>query len=165
MPGDPVEMTEFQDKAISNSHYVLELTLPKIHVTLPNKSFYEKLYNRWVYIHLVGSLGIRFFCLLTSLVSFFPLFFPFCNIIFCLMCTLYGVDYRIITITVGCHSRVPNSVSSKWLACVRGIYSPCHHVGWPSLDLMTGCLSKRLLPLCLPWHENSWRYLYRGASR
>ncbi|XP_037687836.1 autophagy-related protein 2 homolog B isoform X2 [Choloepus didactylus] len=46
MPGDPVEMTEFQDKAISNSHYVLELTLPNIHVTLPNKNFYEKLYNR-----------------------------------------------------------------------------------------------------------------------
>ncbi|KAM6171687.1 autophagy-related protein 2 homolog B isoform 2-T2 [Erethizon dorsatum] len=46
MPGDPVEMTEFQDKAMSNSHYVLELTLPNIHVTLPNKSFYEKLYNR-----------------------------------------------------------------------------------------------------------------------
>ncbi|XP_054986425.1 autophagy-related protein 2 homolog B isoform X2 [Sorex araneus] len=46
MPGDPVEMTEFQDKAISNSHYVLELTLPNVHITLPNKSFYEKLYNR-----------------------------------------------------------------------------------------------------------------------
>ncbi|XP_006839573.1 PREDICTED: autophagy-related protein 2 homolog B [Chrysochloris asiatica] len=46
MPGDPVEMTEFQDKAISNSQYVLELTLPNINVTLPNKSFYEKLYNR-----------------------------------------------------------------------------------------------------------------------
>ncbi|KAM4853880.1 autophagy-related protein 2 homolog B [Thomomys bottae] len=46
MPGDPVEMTEFQDKAISNSHYVLELTLPNIHIILPNKSFYEKLYNR-----------------------------------------------------------------------------------------------------------------------
>ncbi|XP_023392393.1 autophagy-related protein 2 homolog B [Pteropus vampyrus] len=46
MPGDPVEMTEFQDKAISNSHYVLELTLPNVHMTLPNKSFYEKLYNR-----------------------------------------------------------------------------------------------------------------------
>ncbi|XP_059951660.1 autophagy-related protein 2 homolog B isoform X4 [Mesoplodon densirostris] len=46
MPGDPVEMTEFQDKAISSSHYVLELTLPNIHITLPNKSFYEKLYNR-----------------------------------------------------------------------------------------------------------------------
>ncbi|GAB1294781.1 Autophagy-related protein 2 homolog B [Apodemus speciosus] len=46
MPGDPVEMTEFQDKAISNSHYVLELLLPNIHLTLPSKSFYEKLYNR-----------------------------------------------------------------------------------------------------------------------
>lgn len=46
MPGDPVEMTEFQDKAISNSHYVLELTLPNVHMTLPNRSFYEKLYNR-----------------------------------------------------------------------------------------------------------------------
>ncbi|XP_015679256.1 autophagy-related protein 2 homolog B [Protobothrops mucrosquamatus] len=46
MPGDAVEMTEFQDKAISNSHYVLELTLPNVYLTLPNKSFYEKLYNR-----------------------------------------------------------------------------------------------------------------------
>ncbi|XP_005390453.1 PREDICTED: autophagy-related protein 2 homolog B isoform X2 [Chinchilla lanigera] len=46
MPGDSVEMTEFQDKAMSNSRYVLELTLPNIHITLPNKSFYEKLYNR-----------------------------------------------------------------------------------------------------------------------
>ncbi|KFW86174.1 Autophagy-related protein 2 B [Manacus vitellinus] len=45
MPGDVVEMTEFQDKTISNSHYVLELMLPNIHLTLPNKSFYEKLYN------------------------------------------------------------------------------------------------------------------------
>ncbi|XP_019375449.1 PREDICTED: autophagy-related protein 2 homolog B [Gavialis gangeticus] len=46
MPGDAAEMTEFQEKAISNSHYVLELTLPNVHLTLPNKSFYEKLYNR-----------------------------------------------------------------------------------------------------------------------
>ncbi|CAH6851094.1 autophagy-related protein 2 homolog B isoform X2 [Phodopus roborovskii] len=46
MPGDPVEMTEFQDKAISNSHYVVELLLPNVHMTLPSKSFYEKLYNR-----------------------------------------------------------------------------------------------------------------------
>ncbi|XP_070608738.1 autophagy-related protein 2 homolog B [Erythrolamprus reginae] len=46
MPGDAVEMTEFQDKAISNSHYVLELMLPNVYLTLPSKSFYEKLYNR-----------------------------------------------------------------------------------------------------------------------
>uniref|UniRef100_A0A8B9BHT9 Autophagy related 2B n=1 Tax=Anser brachyrhynchus TaxID=132585 RepID=A0A8B9BHT9_9AVES len=48
MPGDIVEMTEFQDKTINNSHYVLELMLPNIHLTLPNKSFYEKLYNRQI---------------------------------------------------------------------------------------------------------------------
>ncbi|XP_029453755.1 autophagy-related protein 2 homolog B isoform X2 [Rhinatrema bivittatum] len=46
MPGDAGEMNEFQDKAISNSHYVLELMLPNVYLTLPNKSFYEKLYNR-----------------------------------------------------------------------------------------------------------------------
>ncbi|XP_053553473.1 autophagy-related protein 2 homolog B isoform X2 [Bombina bombina] len=46
MPGDAIEMTEFQEKAINNSHYVLELTLPSVYLTLPNKTFYEKLYNR-----------------------------------------------------------------------------------------------------------------------
>ncbi|CAJ0944686.1 unnamed protein product [Ranitomeya imitator] len=46
MPGDAIEMTEFQEKAISNSHYVLELTLPSVSLMLPNKVFYEKLYNR-----------------------------------------------------------------------------------------------------------------------
>ncbi|XP_053331236.1 autophagy-related protein 2 homolog B [Spea bombifrons] len=46
MPGDAVEMTEFQEKAIGNSHYILELTLPSVFLMLPNKDFYEKLYNR-----------------------------------------------------------------------------------------------------------------------
>nr|XP_033806767.1 autophagy-related protein 2 homolog B isoform X1 [Geotrypetes seraphini] len=46
MPGDAREMNEFQDKAISNSHYVLELMLPNVYLTLPSKRFYEKLYNR-----------------------------------------------------------------------------------------------------------------------
>ncbi|XP_075387716.1 autophagy-related protein 2 homolog B isoform X1 [Tenrec ecaudatus] len=46
MPGDPVEMVEFQDKAISSSQYVLELTLPTVSLTLPSQGFYEKLYNR-----------------------------------------------------------------------------------------------------------------------
>ncbi|KAI6067819.1 Autophagy-related protein 2-like protein B [Aix galericulata] len=36
MPGDIVEMTEFQDKTINNSHYVLELMLPNIHLTISN---------------------------------------------------------------------------------------------------------------------------------
>ncbi|XP_005990375.1 autophagy-related protein 2 homolog B [Latimeria chalumnae] len=46
MPGDAIEMSEFQDKTINNSHYVLELSLPNVDLTLPNKAFYEKLYNR-----------------------------------------------------------------------------------------------------------------------
>lgn len=46
MPGDAMEMLEFQEKTINSSHYVLELMLPTIHLTLPSKGFYEKLYNR-----------------------------------------------------------------------------------------------------------------------
>ncbi|XP_067894573.1 autophagy-related protein 2 homolog B-like isoform X3 [Heterodontus francisci] len=46
MPGDQFEMGQFQDKTISTSHYVLELMLPNINLILPNKAFYEKVYNR-----------------------------------------------------------------------------------------------------------------------
>ncbi|XP_069064370.1 autophagy-related protein 2 homolog B isoform X2 [Pleurodeles waltl] len=46
MPGDALEMLEFQEKTIGSSHYVLELMLPTIYLTLPSKGFYEKLYNR-----------------------------------------------------------------------------------------------------------------------
>ncbi|XP_062901925.1 autophagy-related protein 2 homolog B-like isoform X1 [Mobula hypostoma] len=46
MPGDQLEMGQFQDKTISTSHYVLELTLPNLNLALPNKAFYEKVYNR-----------------------------------------------------------------------------------------------------------------------
>ncbi|XP_043552811.1 autophagy-related protein 2 homolog B-like isoform X2 [Chiloscyllium plagiosum] len=46
MPGDQFEMGQFQDKTISTSHYVLELMLPNVNLTLPNKAFYEKVYNR-----------------------------------------------------------------------------------------------------------------------
>ncbi|GCC38375.1 hypothetical protein chiPu_0016889 [Chiloscyllium punctatum] len=42
MPGDQFEMGQFQDKTISTSHYVLELMLPNVKLTLPNKAFYEK---------------------------------------------------------------------------------------------------------------------------
>jgi autophagy-related protein 2 len=66
MPGDPVEMTEFQDKAISNSHYVLELLLPNIHLTLPNKGFYEKLYNRCVELPAPSLQLLLCYCLTCS---------------------------------------------------------------------------------------------------
>ncbi|XP_041131131.1 autophagy-related protein 2 homolog B-like isoform X6 [Polyodon spathula] len=45
MPGDVAEMTEFQEKTMSNSRYILELSLPNVELALPNKAFYEKLHN------------------------------------------------------------------------------------------------------------------------
>uniref|UniRef100_A0A673LXS3 Autophagy-related protein 2 homolog B-like n=1 Tax=Sinocyclocheilus rhinocerous TaxID=307959 RepID=A0A673LXS3_9TELE len=46
IPGDVVEMTEFQEKTMSNSLYILELFFPNVQLSLPNKGFYEKLHNR-----------------------------------------------------------------------------------------------------------------------
>ncbi|KAF7704373.1 hypothetical protein HF521_021445 [Silurus meridionalis] len=46
IPGDVVEMTEFQEKTMSNSRYILELSFPNVQISLPNKAFYEKLHNR-----------------------------------------------------------------------------------------------------------------------
>lgn len=46
IPGDVLEMTEFQEKTMSNSRYILELFFPNVQLSLPNKSFYEKLHNR-----------------------------------------------------------------------------------------------------------------------
>uniref|UniRef100_A0A8C8C1Y4 Autophagy related 2B n=1 Tax=Oncorhynchus tshawytscha TaxID=74940 RepID=A0A8C8C1Y4_ONCTS len=46
IPGDVAEMTEFQEKTMSNSRFILELCLPNVQLSLPNKAFYEKLHNR-----------------------------------------------------------------------------------------------------------------------
>uniref|UniRef100_H3BF07 Autophagy related 2A n=1 Tax=Latimeria chalumnae TaxID=7897 RepID=H3BF07_LATCH len=46
IPGDPEEIEEFQRKTIATSRYVLELTLPSLHILLPSKDFYENIYNR-----------------------------------------------------------------------------------------------------------------------
>ncbi|KAI2654597.1 hypothetical protein H4Q32_011359 [Labeo rohita] len=46
IPGDVVEMTEFQEKTMSNTRYILELFFPNVQLSLPNKGFYEKLHNR-----------------------------------------------------------------------------------------------------------------------
>ncbi|XP_066550604.1 autophagy-related protein 2 homolog B isoform X1 [Amia ocellicauda] len=46
IPGDVAEMIEFQEKTMSNSRYILELSLPNVELSLPNKAFYEKLHNR-----------------------------------------------------------------------------------------------------------------------
>uniref|UniRef100_A0A3P9LWE8 Autophagy related 2B n=1 Tax=Oryzias latipes TaxID=8090 RepID=A0A3P9LWE8_ORYLA len=46
IPGDVVEMTEFQEKTMNNSRFVLELSFPNVQLVLPSKAFYEKLHNR-----------------------------------------------------------------------------------------------------------------------
>ncbi|KAM9354502.1 autophagy-related protein 2 homolog B [Pholidichthys leucotaenia] len=46
IPGDVAEMTEFQEKTISNSRFVLDLCFPNVQLMLPSKAFYEKLHNR-----------------------------------------------------------------------------------------------------------------------
>ena len=47
IPGDIAEMTEFQEKTLNNSRFILELSLPNVQLALPSKAFYEKLHNRY----------------------------------------------------------------------------------------------------------------------
>ncbi|XP_061598995.1 autophagy-related protein 2 homolog B-like [Cololabis saira] len=46
IPGDVAEMTEFQEKTMNNSRFILELCFPNVQLLLPSKPFYEKLHNR-----------------------------------------------------------------------------------------------------------------------
>lgn len=47
IPGDVAEMTEFQEKTMNNSRFVLELCFPNVQLVLHSKEFYEKLHNRY----------------------------------------------------------------------------------------------------------------------
>ncbi|XP_031435892.1 autophagy-related protein 2 homolog B [Clupea harengus] len=46
IPGDVLEMTEFQEKTTANSRFTLELSIPNLQITIPSKAFYETLHNR-----------------------------------------------------------------------------------------------------------------------
>ncbi|XP_063039529.1 autophagy-related protein 2 homolog B-like isoform X2 [Engraulis encrasicolus] len=46
IPGDVREMNEFQEKTSANSRFTLELTIPQLHIHLPDKAFYQRLHNR-----------------------------------------------------------------------------------------------------------------------
>ncbi|XP_062325883.1 autophagy-related protein 2 homolog B-like isoform X2 [Osmerus eperlanus] len=46
IPGDVAEMTEFQEKTMGNSRFILELCFPNVQLSLHSKAFYEKLHNR-----------------------------------------------------------------------------------------------------------------------
>ncbi|XP_034050816.1 autophagy-related protein 2 homolog B isoform X2 [Thalassophryne amazonica] len=46
IPGDVVEMTEFQEKTMNSSRFILDMCFPNVQMALPSKAFYEKLHNR-----------------------------------------------------------------------------------------------------------------------
>ncbi|CAL9686608.1 unnamed protein product [Knipowitschia caucasica] len=46
IPGDVAEMTDFQEKTMNNSRFILELCFPNVQLAFPSKTFYEKLHNR-----------------------------------------------------------------------------------------------------------------------
>lgn len=46
IPGDVAEMTDFQEKTMNNSRFILELCFPNVQLVFPSKEFYEKLHNR-----------------------------------------------------------------------------------------------------------------------
>ncbi|KAL5009376.1 hypothetical protein ScPMuIL_014957 [Solemya velum] len=47
LPGDREEMRVFQDKAMNHTKTILEFTLPNVCAVLPDKKFFEYLYNRF----------------------------------------------------------------------------------------------------------------------
>lgn len=159
MPGDPVEMTEFQDKAISNSHYVLELTLPNVHMTLPNRSFYEKLYNRWVqHTSWMGWI----FCL----PAFLPPCSPFAFLALMLsppQWTLCGAACRTCYVMVCCgHSSFLASVLAAALFV-------CEIFNSFALVLAGCCLSPTIVTEQMPFcvcsdTKRAGRYLSRGPA-
>jgi len=53
IPGDVAEMTEFQEKTMNSSRFVLELCFPNVQLSLPSKPFYEKLHNRYIICNFV----------------------------------------------------------------------------------------------------------------
>ena len=46
MPGDRQEMSEFQDTSVANTRMLVELTLPNVVIVMPDKEFFEVIYNR-----------------------------------------------------------------------------------------------------------------------
>lgn len=55
IPGDVAEMTEFQEKTMNNSRFILELCFPNVQLVLPSKGFYEKLHNRYRIVNMTEN--------------------------------------------------------------------------------------------------------------
>jgi len=60
IPGDVAEMTEFQEKTMNNSRFILELCFPNVQLVLPGKAFYEKLHNRYHTCSMIPNVNLCF---------------------------------------------------------------------------------------------------------
>ena len=49
MPGERAEMLDFQEKASSNTKMSIDFNIPNANIVLPNKEFFEIIYNRQVF--------------------------------------------------------------------------------------------------------------------
>lgn len=67
IPGDVAEMTEFQEKTMNNSRFILELCFPNVQLVLPSKAFYEKLHNRYRIWNMADDDKNKCFCSAFSL--------------------------------------------------------------------------------------------------
>jgi len=47
MPGDKQDVAEFQESAIGNTQLHLDLTVHDVSVFLPDRDFFEVIYNRY----------------------------------------------------------------------------------------------------------------------
>jgi len=47
MPGDKHDVSEFSESAVANTQLHLDLNIPNVSVFLPDRDFFEVLYNRY----------------------------------------------------------------------------------------------------------------------
>lgn len=73
IPGDVAEMTEFQEKNMNNSRFILELCFPNVQLALPSKAFYEKLHNRYRFSNMIlnGSMTSWYIAYLKKLLHLY----------------------------------------------------------------------------------------------
>jgi len=47
MPGDKQDISEFSECAVTNTQLHLDLNIPSVNVFLPDRDFFEVIYNRY----------------------------------------------------------------------------------------------------------------------
>jgi len=56
MPGDKQDVGEFLESAVANTQLHLDLTLPDVSILLPDRDFFEVIYNRYDWFRFMALL-------------------------------------------------------------------------------------------------------------